>query len=175
MTRQCRRFTWTLKTYFVGKMIRRRRILSATILNSALMAAWSSRTQSNVTRMSLHRHQVNLGLVAQPDVGSVAQSDAVVVDSIPAGSGNIREIFSTVILSLPLIQEGKLSVFGKRMCTSTGLPLRGINLPRNKNSAEGVIAPAGAKVTGATIRTWLLNKFISFLAVLTWKTGLKKM
>ena len=44
----------------------------------------------------------------------------------------------------------------------------------NKNSAEGVIAPAGAKVTGATIRTWLLNKFISFLAVLTWKTGLNK-
>ena len=39
---------------------------------------------------------------------------------------------------------------------------------------EGVIAPAGAKVTGATIRTWLLNKFISFLAVLSWKTGLKK-
>ena len=38
-----------------------------------------------------------------------------------------------------------------------------------KNSAEGVIAPAGAKVTGATIRMWLLNKFISFLAVLTWK------
>ena len=46
---------------------------------------------------------------------------------------------------------------------------------QNKNSAEGVIAPAGAKVTGATIRMWLLNKFISFLAVLTWKTGLKKM
>ena len=43
----------------------------------------------------------------------------------------------------------------------------------NKNSAEGVVAPAGAKVTGATIRTWLLNKFISFLAVLSWKTGLK--
>ena len=45
----------------------------------------------------------------------------------------------------------------------------------DKNSAEGVIAPAGAKVTGASIRMWLLNKFISFLAVLTWKTGLKKM
>ena len=29
----------------------------------------------------------------------------------------IHEIFSTVILSLPLIQEGKLSVSGKRMCT----------------------------------------------------------
>ena len=41
----------------------------------------------------------------------------------------------------------------------------------NKNSGEGVIAPAGAKVTGATIRTWLLNKFISFLAVLTWKSA----
>ena len=37
---------------------------------------------------------------------------------------------------------------------------------KNKNSTEGVIAPAGAKVTGATIRMWLLNKFISFLAVL---------
>ena len=48
-------------------------------------------------------------------------------------------------------------------------------LDKNKNSAEGVIAPAGAKVTGATIRTWLLNKFISFLAVLSWKTGLKEM
>ena len=43
-----------------------------------------------------------------------------------------------------------------------------------KNSAEGVIAPAGAKVTGATIRMWLLNKFISFLAVLG-KLGWKKM
>ena len=51
-----------------------------------------------------------------------------------------------------------------------------LNVPtlKNKNSAEGVIAPAGAKVTGASIRMWLLNKFISFLAVLTWKTGLKK-
>ena len=28
-----------------------------------------------------------------------------------------REIFSTVILSLLLIQEGQLSVSGKRMCT----------------------------------------------------------
>ena len=45
---------------------------------------------------------------------------------------------------------------------------------KNKNSAEGVIAPAGAKVTGATIRTWLLNKFISFLAVLTWKNWVEK-
>ena len=28
-----------------------------------------------------------------------------------------HEIFSTVILSLPLIQEGQLSVSGQRMCT----------------------------------------------------------
>ena len=44
----------------------------------------------------------------------------------------------------------------------------------NKNSVEGVITTAEAKVTGATIRMWLFNKFISFLAVLSWKTGLKK-
>ena len=30
----------------------------------------------------------------------------------------------------------------------------------NQNSTEGGVAPAGAKVTEATIRTWLLNKFI---------------
>ena len=29
-----------------------------------------------------------------------------------------REIFSMVILSLPLIQEGQLSVSGERMCTT---------------------------------------------------------
>ena len=45
---------------------------------------------------------------------------------------------------------------------------------QNKNSVEGGVAPAGAKVTGATIRKWLLNKYISFLAVLSWKTGLKE-
>ena len=61
---------------------------------------------------------------------------------------------------------------GYRWAKKSTPPVRGV---LNKNSAEGVIAPAGAKVTGATIRMWLLNKFISFLAVLTWKTGLKKM
>ena len=30
------------------------------------------------------------------------------------------EIFSTVIFSLPLIQEGQLPASGQRMCTSTG-------------------------------------------------------
>ena len=39
-----------------------------------------------------------------------------------------REIFSTVILSLPLIQEGQLPVSGERMCTKTGEPPRGLSL-----------------------------------------------
>ena len=49
--------------------------------------------------------------------------DQEVVGSTPAEVGNIlswmidHEIFSTVILSLPLIQEGQLSVSGERMCT----------------------------------------------------------
>ena len=48
--------------------------------------------------------------------------DQEVAASTPAKIGNIvgkidHEIFSTVILSLPLIQEGQLSVSGKRMCT----------------------------------------------------------
>ena len=48
--------------------------------------------------------------------------DQEVAGSTPAEVGNIfmeidHEIFSTVILSLPLIQEGQLSVSGKRMCT----------------------------------------------------------
>ena len=60
---------------------------------------------------------------------SVAQLDAP-SDWRPGGRGfNPRrgrqhsfveidhEIFSTVILSLPLIQEGQLSVSGERMCT----------------------------------------------------------
>ena len=39
------------------------------------------------------------------------------------------KIFSTAILSLPLIQDVK-SVSGKRMCSGTGYPLGGLNLPR---------------------------------------------
>ena len=62
---------------------------------------------------------------------SVAQSDARptgdqrVTSMIPDGQATFfmeinHEIFSMVILSLPLIQEGQLSVSVKRMCTSTG-------------------------------------------------------
>ena len=66
---------------------------------------------------------------------SVAQLDAP-SDWRPGGRGfNPRrgrqhsfveidhEIFSTVILSLPLIQEGQLSVSGERMCTILVNPL----------------------------------------------------
>ena len=49
--------------------------------------------------------------------------DQEVTGSTPTEVGNIliveidHEIFSTVILSLLLIQEGQLSVSGERMCT----------------------------------------------------------
>ena len=49
--------------------------------------------------------------------------DQEVAGLTPAEISNIffveidHEIFSTVILSLPLIQEGQLSVSGERMCT----------------------------------------------------------
>ena len=62
-------------------------------------------------------------------LASVAQLDAP-SDWRPGGRGSNprrdrqhsfveidHEIFSTVILSLPLIQEGQLSVSGERMCT----------------------------------------------------------
>ena len=53
--------------------------------------------------------------------------DQEAAGSIPARSSSI---LSMVILSLPLIQEGQLSVSGKTMCTSTGYPLKGLCLPR---------------------------------------------
>ena len=83
-----------------------------------------------------HRTLINLSLVELLTLdllrklpASVAQLDAP-SDWRPGGRGfNPRrgrqhsfveidhEIFSTVILSLPLIQEGQLSVSGERMCT----------------------------------------------------------
>ena len=73
------------------------------------------------------KSQLRLRIINQP--ASVAQLDAP-SDWRPGGRGfNPRrgrqhsfveidhEIFSTVILSLPLIQEGQLSVSGERMCT----------------------------------------------------------
>ena len=54
--------------------------------------------------------------------------DQVVAGSTPAGQQHSfveidHEIFSTFILSLPLIQEGQLSVSGERMCTMLVNPL----------------------------------------------------
>ena len=43
-----------------------------------------------------------------------------------------HEIFSTVILSLPLIQEGQLSVSGERMCTVLVNRLEGLSVPYGK-------------------------------------------
>ena len=55
--------------------------------------------------------------VAQLDVHPIC--DQEVADSTFAGLASFfpGEIFSTVILSIPLIQEGQWSVSGKRMCT----------------------------------------------------------
>ena len=39
-----------------------------------------------------------------------------------------HEIFSVVIISLLLIQEGQLSVSGERICTCTGKPQRGLSI-----------------------------------------------
>ena len=77
-------------------------------------------------------------------LASVAQLD-VPSDWRPGGRGfNPRlgrqysfveidyEIFSTVILSLPLIQEGQLSVSGERMCTILVNRLRGLRLPSKR-------------------------------------------
>ena len=75
------------------------------------------------------------GYIRIQQSASVAQLDAP-SDWRPGGRGfNLRrgrqhsfveidhEIFSTVILSLPLIQEGQLSVSGERMCTILVNPL----------------------------------------------------
>ena len=61
-----------------------------------------------------------LALVAQSDARPTG--DQEVVGLITARSGNnlswrlIMKFFSRVILSLPLIQEGSLSVSGERVC-----------------------------------------------------------
>ena len=74
-------------------------------------------------------HDLSRPVISDTLSASVAQLDAP-SDWRPGGRGfNPRrgrqhsfveidhEIFSTFILSLPLIQEGQLSVSGERMCT----------------------------------------------------------
>ena len=77
-----------------------------------------------------NRTMVKRAIISCKWPASVAQSyvrptgDQEVAGLVPTVSGNIREIdheiFSMVILSLLLIQEGQLSVSGEKMCTSTG-------------------------------------------------------
>ena len=83
------------------------------------------------TKLPQRQHEVYTFLfnIATHQPASVAQLDAP-SDWRPGGRGFNpsrgrqhsfveidHEIFSTVILSLPLIQEGQLSVSGERMCT----------------------------------------------------------
>ena len=84
-----------------------------------------------------------------------------------------KKIFSTKTISDFTFPSVRLCAYRPSAWTWS-LRLKIYSLLLYKNSAEGVIAPAGAKVRGATIRMWLLNKFISFLAVLSWKTGFEK-
>ena len=91
------------------------------------MGPWPiSRAHSKFGSAISLKYSIHLSL-SMP--ASVAQLDAP-SDWRPGGRGfNPRrgrqhsfveidhEIFSTVILSLPLIQEGQLSVSGERMCT----------------------------------------------------------
>ena len=86
--------------------------------------AWSDNVKRN------HNRTFSFGIIIRTCLpASVAQLDAP-SDWRPGGRGFNprrdrqhsfveidREIFSTVILSLPLIQEGQLSVSGERMCT----------------------------------------------------------
>ena len=81
-----------------------------------------------INRAVLKEKKMSLKLIMY-EPASVAQLDAP-SDWRPGGRGfnprrgrqhcfveNDHEIFSTVTLSLPLIQEGQLSVSGERMCT----------------------------------------------------------
>ena len=67
--------------------------------------------------------------IAKRQPGSIAHSVACLTADAVVASSNLshitfieinREIISTVILPLPMIHEGQLSVTGKRMCSSTG-------------------------------------------------------
>ena len=65
-----------------------------------------------------------LGYANRDKRAPLPHSDNVQFDLYLSGHTGLKpfveidhEIFSTVILSLPLIQEGQLSVSGERMCT----------------------------------------------------------
>ena len=62
-----------------------------------------------------------LGPPSKAQLDARPTGDQEVAGSTPAGSETFdHEIFSTAILSLPLIQEGQLSVSGERIVYNTG-------------------------------------------------------
>ena len=68
--------------------------------------------------LKMYLHMVIGGTMTNPLMDAWPAGDQKVEGSTPAGSVTFfHEIFPTVILSLPLIQEGQLSVSGERMCT----------------------------------------------------------
>ena len=100
----------------------------AHIMNS-LEPDWTGQDSAHATRYFYAIFLLGFVFLFSISVASVAQLDAP-SNWRPGGRGfNPRrgrqhsfveidhEIFSTVILSLPLIQEGQLSVSGERMCT----------------------------------------------------------
>ena len=76
---------------------------------------------SHVQPVSKPTHIIGLASVAQLDAPSNWKPGGHRFNSRRGRQNSFveidHEIFSTVILSLPLIQEGQLSVSGKRMCT----------------------------------------------------------
>ena len=86
---------------------------------------------------ALLHEQLSCFKISLPGVVHVARSEArslgmrpVADSTLTSGTNSWEEIghekYSTTIISLPLIQEGQLSVTGERMCTNdTGkLPIR---------------------------------------------------
>ena len=72
-----------------------------------------------------------------------------------------HEMFSTVIISLPLIQEGQLSVSGDRMCTILVNRLGGYAYPVNVYVGKLTaldMTPLQLSVSGERMRTILVNR-----------------
>ena len=84
-----------LQTYVVGTHVKVRAIQIST--NDIMFLI-------NINQKKIHNPSLTLPLLES----RCRQHSFVKID---------HEIFSTVILSLPLIQEGQLSVSGERMCT----------------------------------------------------------
>ena len=98
---------FSTKTYFV--------VLIRSASNEYPQCMFLSRNEGEALLMSTHNGWPQwLSWMHRPS------GDQEVVGSTPAEVGSIlswRLIMKYIILSLPLIQEGQLSVSGERMCT----------------------------------------------------------